>query len=286
MEVEDEDEEVEVEGMTETERIIFRCTWPKCSTSSDARSGIERHIRQDHLRTPDPISEEDHDHMEDFYYSETEVPCTPLGPPVPFRLSPTLASSHHPPHFSTNGTNHLPPLRHATTHHRTIVPNQASGFHPNLPPSLATATPVLADHMDMARPPHENPEYNVQQQNRRIQGLVPGGPPLAMHHSNVSQTQGLPIAISMPAALNLVSAPSGSPILGPPTHNSALVNGVSNAKLPRLSPKPSGVQKSPIRRPRGDTKKCRKVYGMDRRDMWCTQCKWKKACTRFGESST
>jgi hypothetical protein len=30
-----------------------------------------------------------------------------------------------------------------------------------------------------------------------------------------------------------------------------------------------------------EIKKCRKVYGMDNRDMWCTQCKWKKACTRF-----
>lgn len=44
------------------------------------------------------------------------------------------------------------------------------------------------------------------------------------------------------------------------------------------------VKSSPIRRPRGDAKKCRKVYGMDHRDLWCTQCKWKKACTRFGEA--
>ncbi|XP_022918975.1 zinc finger protein 395 [Onthophagus taurus] len=35
------------------------------------------------------------------------------------------------------------------------------------------------------------------------------------------------------------------------------------------------------RRARGDSKKCRKVYGMDNKDQWCTQCKWKKACTRF-----
>lgn len=27
--------------------------------------------------------------------------------------------------------------------------------------------------------------------------------------------------------------------------------------------------------------KCRKVYGMEGRDQWCTQCKWKKACSRF-----
>ena len=38
---------------------------------------------------------------------------------------------------------------------------------------------------------------------------------------------------------------------------------------------------SPIKRGRGESRKCRKVYGMDNRDLWCTQCKWKKACTRF-----
>ncbi|XP_041360830.1 zinc finger protein 704-like isoform X2 [Gigantopelta aegis] len=35
------------------------------------------------------------------------------------------------------------------------------------------------------------------------------------------------------------------------------------------------------RKPRSEVRKCRKVYGMEKRDMWCTQCKWKKACTRF-----
>jgi len=43
------------------------------------------------------------------------------------------------------------------------------------------------------------------------------------------------------------------------------------------------VKSSPVRRPRGEAKKCRKVYGMEHREQWCTQCKWKKACTRFGE---
>lgn len=45
----------------------------------------------------------------------------------------------------------------------------------------------------------------------------------------------------------------------------------------------NGSPGSPGRRPRSDNKKCRKVYGMDQRDLWCTQCKWKKACTRFGD---
>lgn len=34
-------------------------------------------------------------------------------------------------------------------------------------------------------------------------------------------------------------------------------------------------------RRRSENKKCRKVYGIENRDIWCTQCKWKKACTRF-----
>ncbi|XP_074598981.1 uncharacterized protein LOC141853513 [Brevipalpus obovatus] len=38
---------------------------------------------------------------------------------------------------------------------------------------------------------------------------------------------------------------------------------------------------SSSRRSRTETRKCRKVYGMENRDSWCTQCKWKKACTRF-----
>ncbi|MEE6477160.1 hypothetical protein FKM82_011384 [Ascaphus truei] len=32
---------------------------------------------------------------------------------------------------------------------------------------------------------------------------------------------------------------------------------------------------------RGEAKKCRKVYGIEHRDQWCTACRWKKACQRF-----
>jgi hypothetical protein len=46
---------------------------------------------------------------------------------------------------------------------------------------------------------------------------------------------------------------------------------------------PGKLPSSPTRKVRGDSKKCRKVYGMEHRDLWCTQCKWKKACSRFGD---
>ncbi|XP_032538151.1 zinc finger protein 395 [Chiroxiphia lanceolata] len=37
----------------------------------------------------------------------------------------------------------------------------------------------------------------------------------------------------------------------------------------------------PKRKVRGEAKKCRKVYGIEHRDQWCTACRWKKACQRF-----
>lgn len=38
---------------------------------------------------------------------------------------------------------------------------------------------------------------------------------------------------------------------------------------------------APCRKIRGEAKKCRKVYGIEHRDLWCTACRWKKACQRF-----
>ena len=71
--------------------------------------------------------------------------------------------------------------------------------------------------------------------------------------------------------------------------NLFLSQGSPGRKLILISP-PMGASspttgKSPARRPR-DGKKCRKVYGLEQRDLWCTQCKWKKACARFGSHAT
>lgn len=49
----------------------------------------------------------------------------------------------------------------------------------------------------------------------------------------------------------------------------------SNHPLTTLPHRPFG------RKARGEAKKCRKVYGIEHRDQWCTACRWKKACQRF-----
>lgn len=89
--------------------------------------------------------------------------------------------------------------------------------------NIFTSSPPTQSHMDMARPPHEDPECQKQVQT-------------------------------------------------------------SPQKVIRLSPKSLSSTVKPMglhRKSRGDSKKCRKVYGMENRESWCTQCKWKKACTRF-----
>ncbi|XP_071038867.1 zinc finger protein 395 isoform X2 [Parasteatoda tepidariorum] len=123
----------------------------------------------------------------------------------------------------------------------------------------SSSVPTLS-HLDMARPAHEDPEYR-----KHTQVISP------------SFTQASPISIPQlqkSAVWNLheyaASAPStmGSP-----------------QKCMRLSlksaPSPSKASSPIHRRTRSESRKCRKVYGMENRDMWCTQCKWKKACTRF-----
>ncbi|KAG7260669.1 hypothetical protein CRUP_002601 [Coryphaenoides rupestris] len=56
-------------------------------------------------------------------------------------------------------------------------------------------------------------------------------------------------------------------------------NTAANKTHALTSPAPKPAPGS--RKPRGEAKKCRKVYGMEKRDMWCTACRWKKACQRF-----
>ncbi|XP_018917225.1 zinc finger protein 395 [Bemisia tabaci] len=112
--------------------------------------------------------------------------------------------------------------------------------------------PPTLSHRDMARPPHEDPEYQ-----RAIQS----------HHNYAS-----PISIPYSNGHVAWSFSNTSP------------NSVQKHMKLSYSALPAKLlPTSPTRKVRGETKKCRKVYGMEHRELWCTQCKWKKACTRFSD---
>ncbi|XP_015594319.1 zinc finger protein 395 [Cephus cinctus] len=128
------------------------------------------------------------------------------------------------------------------------------------------SSPPTMSHRDMARPPHEDPEYQKQ---------------LRLEASPSSVLTDNLVTVGIREKSNTIS--------------SATPN--TPSKHIKLSPRPFQLTYQPNmgllavstkmpaspRRIRGETKKCRKVYGMEHRDLWCTQCKWKKACSRFGD---
>jgi len=222
--------------------IIYQCTWPGCSLTTASCAAIESHVRTLHLG-PRQIDEEVSDHEEEFYYTEIEdgesdeldalsrakLSTTPTPPTLQPPLISSAASDHQPT---------LPQLPLSLTNY---------GLMASSPPTLS--------HMDMARPPHEDPEYQ--------RSLLKAARP-----------------ISIPSRVRSISWSSGYGY-GSFQQKQAKVIG-SNANSKGVTSTFS-VKSSPVRRPRGEAKKCRKVYGMEHREQWCTQCKWKKACTRFGD---
>jgi hypothetical protein len=124
----------------------------------------------------------------------------------------------------------------------TIVSDDVSETGSMSPVSVIGAEAPTWSHLDMARPPTEDPEY------------------LAKLKGNHSLINSLSRPIDIPFNnRNKVMRVSEGTSLG----KSLLVKN---------------------KRSRGETRKCRKVYGMEQRDSWCTQCKWKKACSRFADS--
>lgn len=244
--VSDQSNEFEDKKRLKTEHVqtIYQCTWPGCDIRRELCDDIERHVREFHLRRADPTTTEEDDREEEFYYTEIDIPIQ-------------LVLNHQDDQSASID--------------QSVSPQPAESVTSEVP------APLLSDHMDMARPPHENPEY--------------GGRPLlpAPSPTFAAILQAPPAGLQWPQTqVDQEATQTGSlhavPIAIPITTFTIATNQHSPGKYIRLSPKPySTSPKSPLRRPRGDAKKCRKVYGMEHRELWCTQCKWKKACTRFGE---
>ena len=88
-------------------------------------------MREEHLRRAAPANREEDDHEEEFYYTEIDIPLQIFQPTKAVCKKLVLS----------------PPVEEAAE-------------EPGAP-----AAPLLSDHMDMARPPHENPEYGGQPVN-------------------------------------------------------------------------------------------------------------------------
>ncbi|XP_058610401.1 zinc finger protein 704 isoform X3 [Onychostoma macrolepis] len=88
-----------------------------------------------------------------------------------------------------------------------------------------------------------------------------------------------PLSRSAPSALYLVHTDHA--YQASPTHSRTQGFGEQRSQTIAVLSSPPRAAGSLSRKSRGEGRKCRKVYGMENRDMWCTACRWKKACQRF-----
>ncbi|XP_040204056.1 zinc finger protein 395 isoform X1 [Rana temporaria] len=94
----------------------------------------------------------------------------------------------------------------------------------------------------------------------------------------------IPVSPHIFTSISWAAAPSALPTLSPIRSRSL---SFSEQQQQTQSIKSHLIVASPpratngSRKVRGEAKKCRKVYGIEHRDQWCTACRWKKACQRF-----
>ncbi|KAM9432778.1 zinc finger protein 395-like isoform 3-T4 [Salvelinus alpinus] len=226
-------------------KVAYRCLWPNCGKILKSVVGIKRHIRTLHLGQ---VSEHERCSCseEDFYYTEIHQreprPLTrPLGVSTP--STPWLACTS-PSSPSPAG----------------VGPGAGGDSPTEVSPQLSQSAPSNPDFFWQV---HSEHSYQVP-----VQVVAP---PVSVSYSCHYTT---PTSTPHPrqgASFRVRSVSVGEQWL---QQHSAPI---------RPHPVSTSPQRShwSTRRIRGEAKKCRKVYGIEHRDQWCTACRWKKACQRF-----
>ena len=132
--------------------MIYQCTYPGCRDQRASVRGIESHVRKEHLLKEDPerLLEEGE---EEFYYTEVENAAHQqhlqfVSPPYTQSFTAMAQTNGNP--FSLAKERQQPGL---------FAPSRARSYSSSDSTSSAKhlATLSLADHLDMARPAHEDP---------------------------------------------------------------------------------------------------------------------------------
>ncbi|KAJ8016072.1 hypothetical protein DPEC_G00003350 [Dallia pectoralis] len=241
-------------------KVMFKCLWKNCEKVLSTSSGIQRHIRTFHLGRN---CESDYsDGEEDFYYSEIQVNMDSLSEGLS-SLTPTSPTTAGPPPIF--------PVSQAAFVHRSEPSHIIFSGQPGRAPTLLSqSAPSTLCHI---------------RTDHAYQATDSGSIPMCMEQADRIEGMGNSQGISGPSPADIMKG-----FLGPLTQirtvsfgekkqsgsstNTAIVK-TSTPAAPLPKPAPG------TRKPRGEAKKCRKVYGMEKRDMWCTACRWKKACQRF-----
>ncbi|XP_041832182.1 zinc finger protein 395b isoform X2 [Melanotaenia boesemani] len=230
-------------------RSVYKCLWPSCGKVLTSSVGIKRHIRVMHLGGSDQSQRE-----EDFYY--TKICCETVetsSTAAPVQQALGQASSTHPGWASCGS----PPGSELQI---PLAPrprsNSSSGPGPIRPSPLSQSAPssfwqIHSEHLYQACSPVQ---VSAAPKSPCSQGWTPSAS---------------------------VSSHSNLPMVKPRCRSVSVgEQWLQQNKLQPMSASPSRTHCS-FRKGRGEAKKCRKVYGVERKDQWCTACRWKKACQRF-----
>ncbi|XP_065758713.1 zinc finger protein 704 isoform X2 [Muntiacus reevesi] len=222
-------------------KVMFKCLWKNCGKVLSTAVGIQKHIRTIHLGR---VGESDYsDGEEDFYYTEIKLNTDSVADGLS-SLAPVSPSQSlaSPPTF---------PIPDSSRTETPCAKTETKLMTPLSRSAPTTLYLVHTDHAYQATPPVTIPGAAKFTHNGSSFSISWQSPPVTFTGIPVSPTH---------------SHPVGAGEQRPHTHTV-------------LSSPPRGTVS--LRKPRGEGKKCRKVYGMENRDMWCTACRWKKACQRF-----
>ncbi|XP_078507807.1 SLC2A4 regulator isoform X1 [Lissotriton helveticus] len=228
-------------------KVMFKCLWKNCGKVLSTSSGIQKHIRAVHLgRRAEP----DHsDGEEDFYYTEVDVNMDSLTDGLS-SLTPVSPTTSTPPVFP-------------------ILEQSAWTLPASTKPELPLMTPLsLSAPTSLCHVQTDHAYQATSPVSVSAAKLLPGNAGFSF------SWQPPPVLFKTPpGSLNLAHIRT----VGVSEKRLQMPH---QAVVKTYSPAVS-APKTGMRKPRGDAKKCRKVYGMENREMWCTACRWKKACQRF-----
>lgn len=267
------DEDEEPYKRSKPNKVVYQCTWRGCNQTEYCQTMMERHVRN-HLGLPEPPPGTDYEGEEDFYYTEVEYDETSETSENSMDMIPEVSSVLYDEHESNNK-----PTGSKSQNIDIVAPSYKRQEYVKILPNfgksitLASSAPSdfdfgnsfphpLGDHIGMVRPSYEAPT-TIYVVNTVQSGQVYSSPssslPTQQEHFLPSQT---------------------------------ISHSFQGKKLVSIVPRPEATKLEPSEQPfvfksvsaqpglKSD-KKCRKVYGLDQKDLWCTQCKWKKACGRF-----
>ncbi|XP_042359375.1 zinc finger protein 395b [Plectropomus leopardus] len=231
-------------------RGVYKCLWPSCGKVLTSSVGIKRHIRVLHLGSGSDQSQRE----EDFYY--TKISCESVdasSTPAPSQQALGQAASSHLS-WASCGSPPASGLQVPPAHRPRS--NSSSGPGPNRPSPLSQSAPssfwqIHSEHLYQACGPVQ---VSVAPRSPGCQGWTPSAS---------------------------VSGHNNTPVVKPRCRSVSVgEQWLQQNRLQPMSASPSRNHCS-FRKGRGEAKKCRKVYGVERKDQWCTACRWKKACQRF-----